>query len=233
MSCEFAHLDGSYVLGALSPTERLEFERHLASCAECSRSVRELAGIPGLLAQVDLSDIEDVPVPPVPATLLPSLVGEVRSSQRRRSVWVGALAASVAALAAGTFTVATGLGRDEPMVASNPTPSASSTASKLPMESVGASPISADVALAGVAWGTRLEMTCSYGKGEDDYEAIHGWVYGLFVQTRDGRFEQVATWKGLPGRTMNLQAATAAQREDIQRVEVRTTGGVVVLRLSV
>ncbi|EAQ00793.1 hypothetical protein JNB_11479 [Janibacter sp. HTCC2649] len=236
MSCDFAHLDGSYVLGALSPTERLEFERHLASCAECSQSVRELAGIPGLLAQVDLSDIEDGSVPPVPATLLPSLVSEVRSAERRRSVWVGAIAASVAAVAGGALAVATGLGGGEqPLVASaaTPTVSATSTASKLHMESVGSSPISADVALAGVAWGTRLEMTCSYGEGEDDYEAIHGWVYGLFVQTRDGRFEQVATWKGLPGRTMNLQAATAAQREDIQRVEVRTSGGVVVLRLSV
>ncbi|WP_353952188.1 zf-HC2 domain-containing protein [Knoellia sp. S7-12] len=234
MSCELAHLDGSYVLGALSPAERLEFERHMAGCAECSRSVRELAGIPGLLAQVDLSDIGDASVPPVPATLLPSLVSEVRTAQRRRSVWVGAAAASVAAVAVGTLAVATGLGRGpEPLGASSPTPTATSTASKLSMEAVGSSPVRADLALAGVAWGTRLEMTCSYGEGEDDYEAIHGWVYGLFVQTRDGRFEQVATWKGLPGRTMNLQAATAAQRQDIQRVEVRTSGGVVILRLSV
>lgn len=234
MSCEFAHLDGSYVLGALSPTERLEFERHLAGCAECSHNVRELAGIPGLLAQVDLADIEDASVPPVPATLLPSLVSDVRTAQRRRSVWVGALAASVAAVAVGALAVATGLGRgDEPVVAASPTPTATSTVSKLPMEAVGSSPVRADLALAGVAWGTRLEMTCSYGEGEDEYETTHGGTYALFVQTRDGRTEQVATWKGLPGRTMNLQAATAAQRKDIQRVEVRTSGGVVVLRLSV
>jgi hypothetical protein len=234
MSCEFAHLDGAYVLGALSPTERLEFERHMEGCAECSHSVRELAGIPGLLAQVDLSDIEDASVADVPATLLAFLVSEVRTAQRRRSVWVGAAAASVAAVVVGALAVATGLGRgDEPLVASSPTPTATRTVSKLPMEAVGSSPVRADLALAGVAWGTRLEMTCSYGDGEDKYETTHGGTYALFVQTRDGRTEQVATWKGLPGRTMNLQAATAAQRQDIQRVEVRTSGGVVVLRLSV
>ena len=36
MTCELAHLDGAYVLGALSPAERLAFERHLPSCAACS-----------------------------------------------------------------------------------------------------------------------------------------------------------------------------------------------------
>ena len=37
MSCEFAHQDGAYVLGALSPAERREFEQHLAGCDECAR----------------------------------------------------------------------------------------------------------------------------------------------------------------------------------------------------
>jgi len=60
MSCEHSHLDGAYVLGALSPGERQEFERHLLGCEECSRSVRELAGLPGLLALVEAEDLEVV-----------------------------------------------------------------------------------------------------------------------------------------------------------------------------
>ena len=51
MSCEFAHHDGAYVLGSLSPADRSAFERHLAGCADCALGVRELAGLPGLLAQ--------------------------------------------------------------------------------------------------------------------------------------------------------------------------------------
>ncbi|MGH3348437.1 MAG: anti-sigma factor family protein, partial [Nocardioides sp.] len=36
MTCEFAHDDGAYVLGALSPAERVAFKQHLAGCAECT-----------------------------------------------------------------------------------------------------------------------------------------------------------------------------------------------------
>ena len=51
MSCDFAHQDGAYVLGALSSSERMAFEHHLATCPECARAVRRLAGLPGLLAR--------------------------------------------------------------------------------------------------------------------------------------------------------------------------------------
>ena len=58
MTCPFAHDDAAYVLGSLSPGERLDFERHLAGCAECARSVRALAGMPGLLDRVDAAVLE-------------------------------------------------------------------------------------------------------------------------------------------------------------------------------
>ncbi len=40
MSCEFAHLDGSYVLGAVSPRERREVERHLSVCTVMTAGAR-------------------------------------------------------------------------------------------------------------------------------------------------------------------------------------------------
>lgn len=236
MSCEFAHLDGSYVLGALSPAERLEFEHHLGRCEDCSRAVRELAGIPGLLAQVELSDIEEASGAPVPPSLLPSLVREARFAERRRSAVVASVAASVAAAVVGVLAVATGLpGGREPVAghSSSAATSATSAAPGRPMEAVRATPVRADVLLAGVAWGTRLDMTCSYGEGEDDYQGSPGAEYALVVRTRDGRTEQVATWKGLPGRTMRVSGATATDRADIQRVELRTADGLVVLQLTV
>ena len=54
----------------------------------------------------------------------------------------------------------------------------------------------------------------------------------LFVRTRDGHSEQVGTWRSLEGRTMRLAAATAARREDIASVEVRTADGRTVLKLD-
>ena len=88
-----AHQDASYVLGALSPAERSEYQSHLADCEECTRSVRMLAGLPGLLARVS-ADVLDVPRPdePVPGTLLPALVDEVHRRERRRTWLVSALA---------------------------------------------------------------------------------------------------------------------------------------------
>lgn len=40
---------GLYVLGALEPAERGEFERHLQSCDECTAEVRSLAGVTAAL----------------------------------------------------------------------------------------------------------------------------------------------------------------------------------------
>lgn len=49
----FAHSDGAYVLGALSPVERQHFEQHMTRCKRCRGAVSELAGLPGLLARAD------------------------------------------------------------------------------------------------------------------------------------------------------------------------------------
>jgi hypothetical protein len=53
---KFAQWDAAYVLGALSPADRREYEEHLASCPTCQAAVSELAALPGLLAQVSPAD---------------------------------------------------------------------------------------------------------------------------------------------------------------------------------
>src|SRR5438128_9463850 len=98
MTCPQAHLDGAYVLGSLSPAERQEFEQHLGSCEECARSVREVAGLPGLLFRVDRAVLAQDETEPVPATLLPSLVREVRRRRRRTVLAVAGAAAAAAVI---------------------------------------------------------------------------------------------------------------------------------------
>ena len=58
MSCQYAHEDGSYVLGALSRPERKDFEGHLTRCNECAQSVRDLAAMPRLLARLDTRSLQ-------------------------------------------------------------------------------------------------------------------------------------------------------------------------------
>jgi hypothetical protein len=244
MTCEFAHHDGSYVLGALSPAERQEFERHLSGCADCARSVRELAGLPGLLGRVEADVLVSPPLPePVPDTLLPALVREVHRSRRRRA-WTtaGLAAASVAAIAAVSVAAAGALTGDDggpsadpaPSVPTSSAPTAASTGQPVSpsiMIPVGNAPVRATVAFTRVDWGTRLDLVCTYAPLGGEYAAPQATTYALVVRSRDGSIEQVATWRALPGRTMRLSGATSLTRRQIASVQVRTADGHPVLQL--
>lgn len=226
MSCEHSHDDGAYVLGALSPAERSAYQAHLAGCDECTRSVQELAGLPGLLARVPAEVLESSEEKPLPDTLLPALMRETRRTRRRRlRMAVAATAAAAVVVAGGSLAIGLAVGDDPPAQApAAPTGEA--------MEPVGPEVMSASVALTSVPWGTRLDLTCSYPPPPEEWADTDGWVYALVVVTRDGRAEQVATWRALPGKSMRLAAATAASREDISSVEIRTMSGDPLLRLE-
>ena len=232
MSCEQVHLDGAYVLGSLSPAERQEFERHLSGCEECSRAVRELAGLPGLLARVDPAVLEDPSSDvPVPDTLLPGLVAAVtRERRRRRFVTVGlAAAAAVAVVTAGVGVPLAVSGAFSSDDHANSSVAASAGQRMVP---VGGAPVRAQLVLQPVTWGTRLDLTCTYAPTPEEYQLPQVATYVLVVRTRDGRTEQVGTWKARDGRTMRLSGATSASRAQIASVEVRTTSGKTVLRLA-
>jgi hypothetical protein len=245
-NCGHDHEDGAYVLGALSPEDRVAFERHLPTCPECAQSVREMAGLPGLLARVpvEILDPDQLPMP-VPETLLPALVRRVRRSQRRRTWITGGLVAAAATIAIGAVAVSTlGGGDDDPPSAGSTVgPSAAGTTTTTPttapttaapvlMTPVGPEPISGWLSLTQVGWGTRLDLECSYAEQSDDYNDPSWSTYTMFVHTTDGRIERVASWKAVPGKTMRLSAATASDADDITDVEVRTAAGDTVLRLS-
>jgi hypothetical protein len=233
MSCDFAHLDGSYVLGALPPGERLEFEQHLADCPGCARAVRELAGLPGLLSRVDPVVLEDpAPDRPVPDTLLPRLLDAVRRRRRRRSLATTAVAAAVTVVAVGSLVVTRAGDTDAPSAGGPSTGAVSTSPGGHRMTTIGHAPVRASLALRPVAWGTRLDLVCTYAPAADRYDLPQTATYALVVRTRDGRTEQVGTWRSARGRTMRLTAATSAPRGDIASVEVRTTDGHRVLELT-
>ncbi len=233
MTCELAHQDAAYVLGALSPGERSEYQRHLAGCDECSRSVRMLAGMPGLLARVpeDVLDVARTGDDPVPSTLLPALVEEVRRRGKRRTWLVSALAAAAAvAVIAGSIVLGNVLSADDATTPAGPAAAPPSAAPATPMYPVRPLPVTAEVSLTSVAWGTRLDLTCTYEEPEHGGEG-RSWRYALVVETRDGEAEQVATWVAKPGKTFEITGATASPKSEIASVEVQTPEGETLLRL--
>jgi hypothetical protein len=228
LGCAFEHADGAYVLGALSASERLAFERHLAGCDACTARVRQLAGLPGLLGRVGAEVLEDPAVPELPVTILPALAGRVRREQRRRTTLTALVAAAAAALAVGLGAVAVDTVRDDS--APSATPTTRTPAPGTAMEPVGGEvPVRASLTLEDVTWGTRIGLLCTYDPEAVEYDLPDEVTYLLVVTTRDGGTEQVGTWRSVGGRTMRLQAGTATRQEDIASVEVRTTDGRVVL----
>lgn len=232
MTCPFTEDAAAYVLGALSPAERLEFERHLDGCDRCTKALGELAGLPGLLYRVDASVLESPPAAePVPASLLPALSRQVRRARRRRTVAAAGLAAAVVAVIAPLVLWLVGDGGGE----APPGPGSSSTspaAVARDMEPVGEVPVRASVTLERAAWGTRLGVTCTYDPNWVEYRLPAAVRYTLVVRTRDGGVEEVGSWRSEGGRTLQLSAATAEALADIESVEVRAPDGRVVLRLA-
>ena len=227
MTCDSRHLDGAYVLGALAPAERQLFERHLADCADCARRVRELAGLPGLLGRLDADAVAGGHDEPPPRTLLPQVLQEARRLERRRRLVTAGLAAAAAVRVGVTGTVAAyGLVDGDGGQAASQGAGAQ-TVPGLEMTPVSGAPVSGRLGMESVAWGTRLDLTCTYAAA-GDRTAV---TYLLVVTTTDGRSQQVGTWRALPARRMQLVAATAAHRDDIEVVEVRLASGPRVLEL--
>lgn len=230
---ELEHLDAAYVLGALAPIERREFEQHLEECRRCTQSVLDLAGLPGLLGRLDeevVASLDDAP--PMPATMLPALLREAAREHRRRRMLAAAAAVGMAAAVALVTALLSGvLGgsaspQDGPVAAA---PATGATVRAVPMAQLHQHQLSADVTVEGVAWGTRMSVTCTY-KGIPP-KSFGPLDYALVVHTRSGAQEQVGTWRAVPGRAATFQAATSARPRDIASVEVQTLSGFPLLRL--
>lgn len=211
--------DSAYVLGALSPTERREYERHLESCESCRRSVAELTPIPGLLARLssDRADalLQDGPdSSAAPAAPRPELLDAVRREGRRRRLLrtplrFAALAAAAAVVLAAVLV---------PLALLRPAADAQTVA----FEAVAELPVTATATLTSVDWGTRIDLDCRYEDAAASDAPERGWPYALYVVDRDGDRTEISSWRASPGETARLAAATALDLDDIASLEIRS-----------
>lgn len=205
--------DAAYVLGALAPSERREYEAHLRTCEHCSASVAELAAMPPLLSRVPAEEalrLLDDPVPdvaPVP-DVLPGLLTAVRRTRRRRRVGIAVGAAAAAAVVAGALLI--------PPALLPPTP-----AVEVALAATVPSPLSAEVELFAEPWGTRIDMTCwyssEYRSGDDG-----PWEYELTVTDTSGRERFVSSWEAGLGEVVHTTGTIDVAAEDIALLEVRS-----------
>ncbi len=217
LSDRFATWDAAYVLGALSPVERREYEEHLAGCPACQAAVSELAGLPGLLAQVPPEDGALLAAAPGAEVLddgpPPDLLARIRARPDRRwrlaRTLVGAAAALVLVL--GGIAYAVGL----PPFASAPR--------RVAFESVRPTALTAVVDVIPIDDGTKIEVQCVYGQSN---EPSPGGGYGnadytIYVVDRDGNASQLKVWPVKPNRTMTPDGTTRLKVRQIEAVEIR------------
>jgi hypothetical protein len=241
---QYADWDGAYVLGALPPEERVEYERHLAVCDQCRTELAELLPLPGLLRRVDDTEREallggkalDEPPVGLETRLLEAARAESAAQPRAGSVTAPAAAgpAPVVPLWRRTRTrVALGIAAAAAVaaavvvpLATRDEPSARPTASVTLRQTV-PTELTASVALTRTAWGTRIDMVCAYHE-ESGYP--EGRVaYGLFVIDREGHDHLVSTWWAGPGEEAHTTGSIDLAVDQLRTLQVRAADGRTVL----
>jgi len=211
----YATWDGAYVLGALSSSERAEFEAHLARCAACREAVGEVAPTAGLLSRLTPERARAIESgsPPTPAPELRGRVVRTARRRRRRSivVWAAASAAAVLVIAVPGL-IAANLSAPDPQ------------GTVYALDDVGGAPLEASVKLTETAWGTRIDLVCKY-TGHVLDAPPGGWPYALAVTDASGHTSVLSTWRADPGTTTELSAGTDLGASSIDTIEIRSTDG--------
>ena len=150
-----------------------------------------------------------------PATLLPRLIA--RANRRRRIAWVAVVGTAAVVIAAFVLV----------FIVTRPTVKTQNAGVPVTLaaSSSDSDALSANAHLVSVAWGTRIDLKCTYHEEP-------GWDSPIFVMTitnRSGTTESVASWTGLPGKTASLTGSTATRVADIAALDVRDTDGDVLL----
>ncbi len=217
LSDRFATWDAAYVLGALSPAERREYEEHLAGCPACQTAVSELAGLPGLLAQVPAEDAALLAAAPGAEVLddgpPPDLLARMRARPARRWRRTGALVGAAAALVLVLAGIAYAVGL-LPFVSSEP--------QRLAFTAVNPTGLTAVVDVVPDENGTSIAVECVYGEVGEPTQGAYA-SYDIYVVGRDGQDELVKYWKAKPNKTMRPDGHTDLRVRQIEKVEIRAS----------
>lgn len=235
---------GPYVLGVLDEEDVARFEEHLAGCWVCAAELESLLPVVNMLSDVDVNELtEREPAGPSRLMLdrLLTLVGQDRRRARHRRLIAIAAGAVATVMLSGLSLMAGaqwfGESPPEAVALPQPTAPASGWVHGAPGPGIGGpevpagaerfsgidknSGVRADLVLEAAPWGTQVSFALSKLPGPMQCR--------LVVMRTSGTSEILSTWSvpeagyGTEAQPMPLllQAATAAPREDIDRVQVQ------------
>ncbi|MCZ7440243.1 zf-HC2 domain-containing protein [Micromonospora sp. WMMC241] len=213
-SCEFAHDDGAYVLGALAPADRVAYERHLAGCAQCREAVAEIAVLPGLLGRLDPAGLEQFLEVGPETSRVPALLDAARERRRRERSRTRRRYA-LTALAAAALAVLAGVGVAVVRPPAEPATRPVALTSMRPV--AGTVPVHAEVGLTETPWGTEVTMHCGYDRRAGHREA---YTFRLVAHGPDGATEQIGSWLAAPGDDLRFSGVTRFTRGELVRLEL-------------
>jgi hypothetical protein len=236
MRCEHEQDDGAYVLGALSPSERAAYERHLATCSFCREAVADIAVLPGLLGRLDPADFAKLldptltrPTPPPPSRALnPGLVTAVQSTRRRERKQTRVRALSTA-LAAAVLALIVGVGAVFVMGNNDPPPT--EQAPTLAMTPIDDSvPLRAKIGVTSAPGGTRVSLLCFYDNTRPE---LKPYTVRLMAYGPDDEEDQLGSWVAVPGKEFSMPATTHIATASLSRLELVRGDGKVLLAYDV
>ena len=216
----FAEWDSAYVLGALSPSDRREFEEHLEICELCRRAVAELAADaraarPALARAGRRARRRPRRRHPRPASRRPPRRGAPRrpasSHPSRARTWCDSGGRG---------------GRARPRrdrCAARASCGRPHGTESVAFEAAVDAPLTATATLTQVAWGTRIELDCRYGDGDGMPTCRHGgWPYALVVIDRRRHAQRGVELAG-DARAHGARSppASAVDLDDIASLEIR------------
>ena len=201
---------GSYLMGALDPTERTTVEVHLQTCEGCRGELASHAGLPGLMSRLTREEAVSEALLP-PPSLLPAVlraVEEQRTVQvKRLRRWRSVAAAGLIAAAAASIGVV-GLPGAGP--------------SRTPLASLAGTASSGDLALEAKPWGTALHLRVRVPAATS---------YVAWAVDASGARTVVASWGPTGKGRMDVDGATALRGRALRTVLVTTGSGTPLLTL--
>lgn len=203
---------GSYLLGALGPTERQAVDAHLTECTRCRDELSSYAGVPGLLSRLALDEASGATLLP-PPSLLPSVLAAVererRAGRARVLRWrTAAAGVSVAAVLAGAMSLTDG-----------PT-----EAPERPLVAAAGVTASGTASFRSRPWGSEIRLQLQNLPSAASFTA--------YAVDSEGARTQVATWARTPGRTADVPGAVSLAPADVAGLVIQTDTGKRVLTLK-